>query len=217
MDKGPHPAECAELAHASGFKTVAANHEERHIRWRKHYDLTKANPSYVNPMTRPMSEIDMSENLRLSSSTLNWLQAAPAVLQPCPEWVAVHGGLMPNIPLSCQPKENIMRLRYLKDGKPVQLDHTQKERIPKGAQHWTEVYDGSYNVVYGHEAHSLSVPRKDTNPMTGATYYGIDTGCVHGGRLTALIVNTSSRSSIVSFVSVPSRKVYHPPLWDIPA
>jgi len=212
MDKGPSPAACVEFARVNGLMSILGNHEERHLRWRRHWERSQADSAYINPMTRPFSPQDEQANLSLGSRNLEWIKTLPVVLKPRFDWVAVHGGLMPRIPLRRQPEDKIMRLRWVNaEGGYIPLDYSDLSQ-PVGASHWAEVYDGPYNVVYGHEAHSLSTPRIDVRPQ-GVTCYGIDTGVVYGGRLTALIV---SDSPSVDFVQVQAKTRYMEPHIPIP-
>lgn len=210
MDKGPSPAETVRFARESGFQAVLGNHEEKHVRWRKHEDRRRANPGYKNPM-RPLGPRASVENERLSEEDVAWLRSLPTFLRFASGWVAVHGGLFPGAPVEDQDPDDIIRARWVSaEGKAVPTDYNKPGR-PPGAFHWTEVYDGTDHVVTGHEAHSLSSPLV-VRHATGATCYGIDTGCVHGGRLTALVLNGEN----VSFTQVQARQVYDPPHTAIP-
>lgn len=210
MDKGPSPAEVVRFARESGFEAVLGNHEEKHIRWRRHEDRRRANPAYVNPM-RPMGPRASAQNELLSEEDVDWLSALPIFLRFAPGWVAVHGGLLPGSPVEQQDKDDIIRARWLdSEGEPVPTDYDKPGR-PEGAFHWTEVYDGKDHVVTGHESHSLSSPLVVRRPG-GSVCYGIDTGCVHGGRLTALVLS----GTIVDFVQVQARRVYDEPHCPIP-
>lgn len=62
---------------------------------------------------------------------------------------------------------------------------------------WVDDYKGPRTVVYGHIVHDLEKPH-----VVGKTY-GIDTGCVHGGHLTALLFPE------MEFVQVKALKTYH--------
>jgi len=108
--------------------------------------------------------------------------------------VAVHGGFLPGKTPREQAadrkiRSTIVRVRWL---------------TPEG-EHWAELWDQHFNVVYGHEAHSLSRPY-DVQAPSGARTVGIDTGCVHGGHLTAFVVENDGATH---FVQVPAAKCYH--------
>lgn len=75
------------------------------------------------------------------------------------EFILVHAGLRPGIPLSEQSLDDLLWIRF--------------EFIKND-------YDFGKNVIFGH------TPLSKTVPFYGAKKVGIDTGAVYGGRLTCL-------------------------------
>lgn len=212
MDKGPDPVACVRFARQSGFSSILGNHEQKHLKWRRNEARAKADPSYTNKMKR-LPEEARAQNAALGDDDIAWLESLPALLEPFPGFVAVHGGLFPGIPLTKQPTDAILRARYVNAaGEHLALDWESPTPIPPGARHWSSVYDGVHNVVYGHEPHSLTTVRQSRSP-SGSVCFGIDTGCVHGGHLTALILE----AQCVSFVQARARRVYKAPLLPIPS
>jgi hypothetical protein len=199
MDKGPDPVGCVRYARELGAQMVMGNHEAKHLRWRRHEDRRAANPGYRNPM-QPMSPEKVAQNAALSAEDISWLSERPATLQFA-DWVVVHGGLLPGVPLESQYKDTLIRLRWIDAvGKMMSLAPGNPSQ-PPGSRFWSEVYDGPLNVVYGHAAHSLSEPRVDRNGL-GAEVWGIDTGVAYGGRLTALVLETRE------VIQVPASRAY---------
>lgn len=222
MDKGPYPADCVKFARERGLGSILGNHEERHVRWRKRVERARRDPSFKNEM-RPLSDEDQRANEALSTEDIDWFKQLPVMLlltdvrslrDTTPGIVAVHGGLFPKTSLERQDLTKVLRARWVDDtGQHVPVDYDAPDPVPQGAVHWATLYEGKHHVVYGHEAHSLSIPRVDYRPG-GIECYGIDTGCVHGGRLTAMVWE---RNRLHSFVQVQARKVYEPTRWPIPA
>jgi hypothetical protein len=207
LDKGPDPVGCVQYARTRGFEAVLGNHEDWHLRWRRHENRVREQPGYVNPM-RPHSPEDIEANRALEGDDIAWLRNLPVYII-VGRYVVVHGGLMPGVPVEKQEKNRIIRLRWLdSDGDYVATRYDAPR--PDDSQHWTEVYDGNLSVIYGHEAFSLSQPRITNRPQ-GVRCIGIDTGVVHGGRLTAFIVEEDR------FVQVQARERYASPLFPIPA
>jgi serine/threonine protein phosphatase 1 len=103
--------------------------------------------------------------------------------------LVVHAGFDPRRPgLTGQSAELLTNIRRLED-----------TRAP-----WYEAYEGKRLVVFGHWARREPVVRDNA--------IGLDTGCVYGGRLTALILPERR------LVSVPARAVYQAKeSWDEPA
>jgi Calcineurin-like phosphoesterase len=128
-----------------------------------------------------------------------------ATLAALPLWIdlpdhdvrVVHAGVVPNIPIEQQDPRALMYMRSLgRFGEAVES----RGRVP-----WGERYHGSPHVVFGHNA------MEEAQIHRAAT--GIDTGCVYGGRLTAMVLRAgerppplADRSSVL--VSVPARRRY---------
>jgi hypothetical protein len=198
------------LARERGFKAVLGNHEEWHLRWRRHEDRCKADPKYVNPMTPhgPASEI---LNKQLSEEDLAWMRDL-ALIHESQGWVAVHGGFYPGIRPQDQNKD-VVRIRWLSrtTHKHIPVVYKPGWTPPEDATHWSQLWDQPQNVVYGHEAHSLSKVTVVDSKNAGCVI-GIDTGCVHGGRLSALVVEEDD----FTLVQVEAQKQYFEPPFLVP-
>ncbi len=121
-----------------------------------------------------------------------FLQLSPNIaryhdlLSSMPFWIKkkhfrlFHAGLLPGVRLREMPKEKLLQLRELDDGRP-----------------WDEVVETDRYAIFGHWA------------MRGLVrhgyFRGLDTGCVYGGRLSAVVLPEDL------VVSVPARKVYFDP------
>ncbi len=104
------------------------------------------------------------------------------------EFILVHGGLAPGKSLKETAPHILTSLRTW-DGKGENLKNP--ENTP-----WFELYTGSKLVVFGHWAALEGVIRYNA--------IGLDTGCVYGKKLTALILPERT------LVSVQAKKTYHP-------
>lgn len=233
MDKGPDPLGCLRLAMARGFECVAANHEERHARWwrcEKRFRETGV-PNAMRPWH---DDRDRAANEDLREDEVVWMESRPPWIEIQPGWVAVHGGFQPGIALADQDPKKVVRLRWMDtEGEHVPVDYDALDRKPAdGVSHWTERWTGPESVVYGHEAFHLKDPlvRIYESLELEKTYcdgklvevapkphthrrvetWGIDTGCVHGGHLSALIFPT------LELVQVKAREVYLDPPMPIP-
>lgn len=210
MDKGPEPVACLRFARQQGFLSVRGNHEERHWKWRRNVARERTEPGYVNAMRAFRTDLELTQNKELTQEDLDWMGALPYFIEFAPGWVAVHGGLLPGLALDKQPLDKIIRARWVDPtGKPVPTDYDSANPVPLGTVHWTWLYDLPYHVVYGHEAHSLTTPREDVT-KDGRVCYGIDTACVHGGRLTALVLDENLSPS---YVQVQAERKYAEPQW----
>lgn len=184
MDRGPDPAGVVRLVRQLGAEAVLGNHDEKHLRWRKHEARRRDRPDYKNPMT--MSEEVQAGNQALGDDDLAFLSAVPLHLDLGDGWVAVHGGLAPGVPLERQKKHDLLRLRFVNERGTMARVLTERD-AGEGIDPWPVRWRGPQSVVYGHMVWDLAAPRID-QPAPGVHCYGIDTGCCFGGHLTALVL-----------------------------
>ncbi len=204
MDRGPAQAELVSKVREMGIECVLGNHEEKHIRWRKH-ELVRQQTGESNPM-KPLSELDASEHSKLSDDDLKWMKRLPAKIDLGNNWWAVHAGVEPGVPFDSQITSQIIRVRYVNQagrGVSSNPDHSQ----PPNTTYWSRIWSGPQSIIYGHCIWSLTDIRKDDHP-NGVVCRGLDTGCVFGGHLTAMLFDPSVSNS-ETFVKVKAKKQYY--------
>lgn len=204
MDRGPDPAGCVRFAREVGAEVIKGNHEDKHVRWRKH-ELTRG--AKKNPV-QSMNELRCAQNMQLSDEEILWLSECPLTIQVNPSLIVVHAGMEPAYAANRQ-SDVVFRIRYVDDGTRGKLDKfvgfsdgslTQ----PANTVFWSLRWRGPESVVYGHATHTLDAPRVDA--FDGGSCYGIDTGCVYGGRLTAMVIVDGQAPE---FAQVQAREVYY--------
>jgi len=178
--KGPDSVGVVQWARESGVSAVLGNHDAHVLRARRHPDKVRDHHAKIAEA--------------LSRRDLDWLEELPLLLRlPAPEeaglaHVVVHGGLVPGVALDRQEREHLLNLRSIdEDGQPSK----RVEGTP-----WGALWPGPQHVLYGHDA----VRGLQRHPF--AT--GLDTGCVYGRALTALVLPAGE------LVSVPARRAYAP-------
>ncbi|HET8541341.1 MAG TPA: metallophosphoesterase [Anaeromyxobacter sp.] len=185
LDRGPDPVGVLRRVRELGAECVLGNHEEKHVRYAAHEARHRDDPRYRIPMKR-FDAKRAAEHARLTHDDLIWLSRLPRVLALGRGWVAVHAGFVPGVPIPAQPPDWTIRLRYVDaDGNPV--PRARGDAREPGVRPWAAAWTGPESVVYGHFPQRLDVPKRDEAPG-GAVCLGIDTGCVYGGRLTALVL-----------------------------
>jgi diadenosine tetraphosphatase ApaH/serine/threonine PP2A family protein phosphatase len=164
--------------------------------------------------------------LEVSEEEIEWLKGLPLMVKLEDAGIlVVHGGLYPAFfehhgsldesdfaaklgdkggGKRAERRRRFMRIRNIgQNGDMVSLGSE-----GPGTSHWSEWYDGRHGtVVYGH----------DPAPTVRESRFaiGIDTGCVHGGFLTALLVDerlTINPNSDIApaYVVVKARQQYVP-------
>ncbi len=209
VDKGPEPAGVVqflrELSETAPFRVtlIEGNHEDRH---RRYHINTEIRPKTARQMAEAAPHLSALD-AELSAQDRAFLAAAVPFLH-LPEWkvLVVHGGIpgdmetFPETPaeldaLSKRQRDKFLRIqrtRFLDvdTGKYLQLGDNQP-----ADPFWAAVYDGRFgHVVFGHQ------PWRD-GPACFPHATGVDTGAVHGGGLTALLLPGEGEPQ---FVSVPS-------------
>lgn len=173
LTKGKYSVEILDYIMKNNIKSVLGNHEEKLLRYLKHQTSPKKNPV---KLTLDEENIIAS----LTEKHIEFLENMPLFLK-FGTIVILHGGLQNRMDLNNltkRDKEKILRLRYIdQDEHFIAYGHEQEDSI-----FWADIYDGSQGfVVYGHQW--FKEVRKSPFAL------GIDTGCVYGNKLSAVIFN----------------------------
>lgn len=162
--KGPDSRGVVQLCRERGLRAVLGNHDAK--------VLSLEGPAGVDEAATPGGHQAVADSL--APGDWAFLRALPLVIElPSLHAIVVHGGLLPGVPLDAQPRKYLLNLRSITDdGQP---STRAKDGVPWGSR-WT----GPEHVVFGHDA------------VRGLQRYlhatGLDTGCVYGRRLTALVL-----------------------------
>ncbi len=219
IDRGPDPAGVVAFVKGLGAECVMGNHEEKALRWRRHEMRRIEDPKhYKNPM-RDIHQDRLTQWAKIPADHWDWIAKWPKFIHINNLWTAVHAGLMPGVEPELQVPNELMRLRYVRCAKDVHgyekykmspLGDTGEPSDPKDGErvvHWTKLWSGPRNIVYGHYVWDKVQHTKHAE--TGAMTFGIDTGCVHGGYLTALV---SCKDHLYT-AQVKAQETYARKLW----
>jgi hypothetical protein len=179
--KGPDSRGVVQLCRERGLRAVLGNHDAK--------VLSLAEPAGLDPHP-PASSTHQAVADALMPADWAYLRALPLVLEvPTENAIVVHGGLLPGVALTAQPRKYLLNLRSLTpDGQP-------STRVKDGVP-WASRWTGPEHVIFGHDA------VRGLQRYVHAT--GLDTGCVYGRRLTALVLPERK------LVSVPAARPYAP-------
>jgi bis(5'-nucleosyl)-tetraphosphatase (symmetrical) len=211
MDRGPYPARCVRRVRLLGAECTASNHDEKHVRYRRHELIRKATGK-KNPVK--FDAVRAEENAMLSDDDIAWIAALPMSIDLGTGWHAVHAGLEPCKTFAEQKDSSaLLRTRFINEDGTAYSAKDPYAPDPTDKWFWTERWHGPESIVYGHHIHRFLGPRIDSHEYgafgsgTRATCVGIDTGCYAGGRLTAMILLPTGE---YWFEHVDAKRVYEP-------
>lgn len=181
VNRGPDSARAIAACRAVGARALMGNHERRLLRARS------------GKRWRKLNEVDASTYKSLSEEDWAWIESMEKTFEvPGTETVLVHGGFAPGKPWREQKLETVTEIQVIDpDGRPKK-----RSDAPAGCPHWSDLWEGPPFVVYGHTPWH-SVRRTEWT-------LGLDTGCVYGGWLSALVMPE------MRIVQVRAAKEYYP-------
>lgn len=189
--KGPDSAGVVARVRELGAACVRGNHDEAVLRVRRAHqqgiDVPRVKKTHLNVAAR------------LREADWLWLEQLPLFLRfPELDSIVVHAGVVPGKPLERQHPDDLMTMRTIRP------QGTASPRLEDG-QRWAPLYPGPAHVIFGHDA--ISGLQRESFAT------GIDTGCVYGRELTALIHASPAGpkgrpSPDIQLVQVPARRAY---------
>ncbi len=184
--RGPDSRGVLAIAREAGAHSVRGNHEEKLLAWQKR----------GSPLGAEHAKVASS----LSDEDWRMLDGMPLWLDlPEHRALVVHAGVIPGRRVEDTPPDALLRMRT--------LDAAGRwSPVPDAGPLWGSLYDGPAHVIFGHNA------RENLQLWPLAT--GLDTACVYGGRLSALVLDAgepapggeAARARIASVAAV--RKYY---------
>jgi len=196
--KGPDSQGVVQLAREEGALAVVGNHDDHVLRAR-----AAARGTIPPPAKGVRAEHQVVADA-LHPDDWTYLEALPTFLRLGDEGAAagddaapltdgsgadtvvVHAGAVPGVPFEKQTREHLTTMRS--------IDHDGNPTKKIEGRPWAAVWPGPERIVFGHDAirglqrHRFAI--------------GLDTGCVYGRRLTALLLPERR------LVSVEARRAY---------
>jgi hypothetical protein len=185
--RGPDSCGVLALVRSAKGRSALGNHEAKLLSWRE-----RGAP--LGPGHQHVADSLSDEDWRM-------IEAMPLVID-LPEHGArvVHAGVIPGTPVEDTPREALLLMRSIDRG---EWSASRDEGVL-----WGSVYEGPTHVLFGHNA------REDLQLWPHAT--GLDTSCVYGNRLTALVLAEGEpiprgESARHRTTSVPAMRQYYVP------
>lgn len=185
ITKGKDSIKTLDFIIKNNIKSVLGNHEDKLVRYLNHQKSNKKNPIILDN-----DEQNIIDNL--TEKHIKFLESLPLFLK-FSNIIIVHGGLTNYINLdnlSKKDKQKILRLRYLDENYEFLAYGQEDEK----SIFWTDIYDGKQGfIIYGHQW--LKEIKKSKFAI------GIDTGCLYGNKLSAIVfpdINEYSNYKIYS-------------------
>jgi bis(5'-nucleosyl)-tetraphosphatase (symmetrical) len=200
VNRGPDSAGVVALVRSLGARLVQGNHDRHHVRWRRHLEARARDRRH--PMPPEPSKAFRRVHDSLEDADVALLAEAPLVARLGGPVVLVHAGLRPGRPLSDPDRPRT--IRYLSRRTHRKLSMEEYLAAPGEGYHWSARWTGPWRVIYGHHAQPALADR--------GLSIGLDTGCVYGGRLTALILEALELDAPARFVQVKAWRAWssHP-------
>jgi len=180
VNKGPKSVEVIEYARKNEFFAILGNHEIASLR----HHFKRINPKVE---TEIWTERGYEWNKCIQQDNVDFLLSLPFTISiPYHNAIVVHAGLIPNLPLEKQSIAAMVGMRNL-----VKMDsgYEAKSKPAEGGVAWAKVWEGPKHVYFGHDAYRKIQKEKYAT--------GLDSGCVYGNHLSAVILEPGGSSRIV--------------------
>ncbi len=189
ITRGKDSVKTLRYIQKNNIKSVVGNHENKIIRYLKHEKSSVKN----------LIKLDQDENKivsGLSVGDVDFMNSMPLFLR-FGRITVLHAGVQNHFNLDSLSKEEmskVLRLRYItNDGKFIPFGEEDSNSI-----FWSEVYNGKQGfIVYGHQ--TFEEVKSDKHSL------GIDTGCVYGNKLSAVVFEDIDNVENYSICSVDSQ------------
>ena len=180
--KGPDSQGVVQFARERKIEAVLGNHDAKVLTlapWAGPLEPAAKTPKHHAKVARTLGLDDW-----------DYLRRLPLYLAlPELSTVVVHAGLIAGLPLEQQPRDLMINMRS------ITPEGQASKRVDAGPP-WASLWPGPNHVVFGHDA----IRGLQRHPF--AT--GLDSGCVYGRSLTALVLPERR------LVSVPACRAYVP-------
>jgi len=189
LTRGPDPIGVMNLFRSVRARSALGNHEQRLLAARHASERGAPGPKLGSSHGEVASRLSDEDWAMLESFPL-WIDVPEHGVR------VVHAGVVPGVPFEQQDPWMLTHIRSItEDGKPSE----------KWGTLWGSLYRGSPHIVFGHNARQTPQLHPDAT--------GLDTACVYGGALTAMVLPEGSappppETRMDALVSVRAARAY---------
>ena len=189
--KGPNSVGVLQRAIEIGAMGVMGNFEYTLLDIIRQIKSGELNPQRKRYAKDPMVLLAA----QMPDDCVSYLQKLPHVLRiPHYKLVVLHGGVNTSLPLEEQNVEDLLNTRRLTADDPVSGKRRCIYKDEDGTP-WAKLWKGPETIVFGHDARA-GLQRE---PFA----IGLDTGCVYGGELTAIVYPERRLVSVAGWTRSP--------------
>lgn len=183
VNKGPHSVKTIRKVRELNAYAVRGNHEEKalmhYFNWRKRNVVIPEKYNWIK-------DLDEDE--------IHFLQELPYTIEiPAKDAIIVHGGIVPGVSLENQNLTDFITMRSLQRNGDTLI----ASPSISFNEAWASLWSGPGHVYFGHDA------------VRGLQQYpyatGLDTGCLYGGFLTGIFVDSKK------ILQIKAKRVYRTP------
>jgi len=181
LDRGPSSNKLLKYIQENNILSILGNHEYKYIRYKKHYDTFIKTGKKI-PMKLDNDKLKIFNNI--SEDEWTYLLSLPFYMK-IDNLTLVHAGITNKIVLDSAEKRDLEKILWIRTLDKNQKTLSLSDDNPT-AKFWSEYYDGNQGIiVYGHQPFD--------NIKIDKYSIGIDTGCVFGNKLSAIIINDTKK------------------------
>ena len=179
FSRGPNPLQVWEMIQQLEAQMVLGNHDESLIK-RLNRGLAGKDPRF----NKTDQQFTLEQLLPVADALLPWLQGLPLYIKE-KDFLLVHAGMHPEKGLKHTSRDVFLNLRTWPPTEDISAPRWHDFYVPKKRL-----------LVFGHDSlGGLVIKRRSS----GKPYLvGLDTGCVHGGRLTAYVLEEDRIAQVLS-------------------
>lgn len=183
ITKGKNSIKVLDYLIKKNIKSVLGNHEDKLLRYLKHATSKKKNPIILNDDEQEIVS-------KLTKEHIEYLQNMPYFMK-YKKITILHGGILNHFNLESLSKREmqlVLRLRYLdKNCHFISYGKENDKSI-----FWADIYDGNQGlIVHGH--------RWSKEVIISPHAIGIDTGCVYGNKLSAVVFKKFKKNNLKNY------------------